>query len=94
MKIYISGKVTDNDFAEESFKAAEDLMKAKYNATVINPYKVCRELPVLEHSEYMKVCFALMDICDAAYFIEDWMESCGASQEMGYAIAKGMEIYF
>ena len=93
MKIYISGAISKNEFAEEEFKAAEDAVKAKFNATVINPYLVLSQLPKLEHAEYMKVCFAMMDICDAVYFIDGWEESTGSSQEMGYAIAKGMKIY-
>lgn len=94
MKVYISGSISKNEFAEEDFKAAEDAVKAKFDATVINPYLICSQLPKLQHEEYMKICFAMMDICDAVYFIEGWEESTGASQEMGYAIAKGKKIYY
>ena len=94
MKIYISGAISKNEYAEEAFRSAEDLVKVKFKAVAINPYEVLKELPKLEHAEYMKICFAMMDICDAVYFIEGWEESTGASQEMGYAIAKGMKIYY
>lgn len=94
MRIYVSGKITGNKYAEEQFKAAEDYLKEKYQATVINPFRVNRELPNLEHDEYMKMSFAEMDLCDTIYFMENWRESCGASQEMGYAIAKRKRIWF
>lgn len=91
-RIYISGKITGQENPELEFEATEQFVKAKYKAQVINPYKVHKELPELKHEEYMRLCFAEIDISDAVYFMENWKESCGASQEMGYAIAKGKEI--
>lgn len=95
MKIYISGKITDNDHAGSDFYKAEcELLKQFPDAKIINPYLVGNELPELSHSEYMKVCLALLDICDMVYFLKSWEDSRGANQEMGYALAKDMRISF
>ena len=44
----------------------------------------------LEHREYMHVAFALLDLADYIFMIPGWETSCGASQEYGYAKAKGI----
>ena len=92
--IYISGKITGNDYAEDMFKTTEDYLSRKYDEMIINPYRVNAQLPKLSHDEYMQICFSMIDLCNKVYFMENWRESCGASQEMGYAIAKGKIILF
>lgn len=38
-----------------------------------------------EHSDYMHVCFAMIDVCDAVYMQKDWRDSKGARMELQYA---------
>jgi len=94
MKIYISGAITGTTDYEERFAEAEEKLKAA-GYEVINPAKVGKMLPEnTTHEEYMKMSFALMDICEAVYFMPGWQQSRGANQEYGYAIAKSMARYF
>lgn len=92
--IYISGKITGNADAEETFRAAEEYLKDRYHEPVINPFKVNAQLPKLEHAEYMHMSFAMLDLCNKVYFLSSWKDSCGASQEMGYAVAKKKILLF
>ena len=95
MRIYISGKITGCEEASEAFEKAEELIKERYGTCqIINPYRVHKELPELKHEEYMRLCFAEIEISDAVFFMANWKRSCGASQEMGYALAKRKIILF
>lgn len=93
MKIYIAGKITNDPNFQRKFADAERKL-TEQNVEVINPAKISSALPQLTHREYMSISFILIDTADAVAFLPDWEESCGASQEMGYAIARGKEIYF
>ena len=46
------------------------------------------------HEDYMKISFALLDMCKTIYMLDGWKDSCGACQEYGYALAKGYSILF
>ncbi|MBE5846219.1 MAG: DUF4406 domain-containing protein [Lachnospiraceae bacterium] len=94
MRIYISGAITGTTDYEERFREAEKkLIKAGHK--VINPVKVNGVMPDgATHEDYMTMSFAMMDICDAVYFMPGWQQSRGANQEYGYAIAKNMPRYF
>jgi hypothetical protein len=84
--LYISGAVTGTQDAEERFrKTEEEFTKAGYK--VLNPQKMCATLPELEHGEYMKLCFVLLDMCNYFHQIPGWENSRGANQEYGYALA-------
>ena len=90
MKIYIAGKITGKEDYKTDFKAAEERL-TKQGHTVMNP----SFLPEgFEHSEYLHICKAMIDVCDAVYFLPTWTDSKGAHLEMGYAVAKGKEIIF
>ena len=90
MKIYIAGKITGKEDYKTDFKAAEERL-TKQGHTVMNP----SFLPEgFEHSEYLHICKAMIDVCDAVYFLPTWADSKGAHLEMGYAKAKGKEIIF
>jgi hypothetical protein len=96
MKIYISGAITSNPNYKEDFENAEDYLNKKYpNAEIINPALVNSFLPKsTTHTEYMRMCFVMLDMADAIYMLPTWRESYGASQEYGYALAKDKVILF
>lgn len=95
MRIYISGGITGVENARQKFAEAEENLKRLFpGSQVLNPFLVNEQLPELHHSEYMKMSFCELDLCDAVYFLDNWKESRGANQEMGYAIAKGKKILF
>ena len=90
MKIYISGAITNNPNYKEDFERAADYLQREYpNAEIINPALVNSFLPKsTTHEEYMRMSFCMLDMADAIFMIDGWQESCGASQEYGYALAK------
>ena len=94
MKIYISGAITGTDDYMERFEKAEkELTEQGYS--VINPAKVNAQLPEdTTDEEYMKMCFCMLDICEAIFMIQGWSKSRGAIREYGYALAKDMIIMY
>lgn len=80
MKIYIAGKITgDPGYREKFRKAAEEL--GKWGYTALSP----AELPEgMATADYMRICFAMIDVADAVVFLPDAAESAGARLEMAY----------
>ena len=96
MKIYISGGITNVPNFMERFAEAEKRLRNAYpKAEVINPALVNSNLPKsTTHEQYMKMSFLMLDMAYYVYMLNNWRESCGASQEYGYALAKGKVIMF
>ena len=94
MKIYISGAITGtNDYMERFAKAEKELTEQGYS--VVNPAKVNAQLPEdTSYEEYMKMCFFMLDMCEAIFVLQGWSKSCGANRELGYAMAKDMIIMY
>lgn len=94
MRLYISGPITGTADYMERFEEAENRLK-KQGYSVINPAKFNAVLPVdTSYEEFMNIDFALLDMCGAVYMLDGWEKSCGANREYGYALAKGMWIFF
>ena len=96
MKIYISGAITNNPNYKEDFERAEDYLQREYpSAEIINPALVNSHLPKsTTHEEYMRMSFCMLDMADSIFMIYGWQKSCGASQELGYAIARDKVLLF
>jgi len=90
MKIYIAGKITDNPNYMEQFSIAESFLKQKGHA-VMNPTILP---PGFEHHEYMKICFSMIDACEAVYMLDNWRDSKGATMEYKYAMANDKTMMF
>ena len=90
MKIYISGKITGIRYYKQVFSAAEKtLLQDGHN--VMNP----AILPIgFSWDEYMHVCYAMIDVCDAVYMLKNWTSSKGASAEYTYALKLNKLIIF
>lgn len=88
MKIYIAGKITGLDNYKELFdKKEKELLEQGHK--VLNP----TILPEgFEYSEYMNICFAMIDVCEKVYLLNNYENSKGACMELGYAIAKGKQL--
>ena len=80
MKIYIAGKITgDPEYREKFGRAAEELRGMGH--IVLNP----AELPEgMLPADYMRVCFAMIDVADAVCLLDDWSDSWGAILEEKY----------
>jgi hypothetical protein len=83
MLIYISGAISNDPDYRNKFAKAEKYLTDKGHE-VINPAKVAESLPELKYEQYMHIDEALIDICDAVYFLKDWGQSKGAREEYAY----------
>ena len=90
MKVYIAGKITGNPDYKQQFAEAEKKLRAQGHTTM-NP----AVLPDgFEHSEYMQICFSMIDVCDAVFFLDNWRDSIGATMERDYAESIGKVLMF
>lgn len=63
----------------------------KKGYTVINP----TVLPIgLEYEDYLHINFAMIDVCDEVYFLDNWQDSPGAKNEHNYAKRKDKQLIF
>lgn len=80
MKVYIAGKITGDPGYRDKFAAAEIQLGWKGH-TVLNP----AELPSgMSREDYMRICFAMIDVADAVVFLPDAADSAGARLERAY----------
>lgn len=88
-KIYIAGKITgDPNYQLKFIRARQHLTKEGY--TVLTP----AVLPEgMTKADYMKICFAMIDVADAVAFLPDYLDSQGAMVEMAYCQYIGKEIF-
>jgi hypothetical protein len=90
MKIYIAGKITDNPDYKKQFAEIEKSLQDQGHVTMnpaILPYG-------FEHYEYMKICFSMIDVCEAVCLLNNWHESKGATMEFDHAVANGKTIIY
>jgi hypothetical protein len=90
-KIYIAGKITGYRHYRKKFIKAEKELKER-GAIVMNP----AALPPrgFTHDQYMHICFSMIDVCEAVFFLENWPESPGAMKEFNYSKVKRKEILY
>lgn len=92
MKIYISGKITDNANYTEEFSKAEKILKETFpGATIINPAEVL--LPNLcDWDDYMVICLRLLDKATHIYMLDNWVQSRGACTEHLHALENDIKV--
>ena len=94
MKIYIAGKITGMERAETvaKFEKARAALAAQgHSVFVPTVLPECDDVP---HEDYLHICFAMIDICDAIYMLSDWQQSIGARHECQYAADWGKRILY
>jgi hypothetical protein len=91
IKIYIASKITgEEETYRDKFTAKEkELQEMGY--IVMNPAVL--PYPGFEHSEYMHICKAMIDVCDMILLFGNWKDSDGANQEFAYALQNGKGIW-
>ena len=94
MKIYVAGKISGlekKDIDEKFEKAKADLICKGHSVFIPSVLPAYDDVP---HEDYMHVCYAMIDICDAVYMLSDWQQSKGARQELQYAADTRKEIAY
>lgn len=80
MKAYIAGKISGDPRYHEKFNIAQQALEYE-DFTVLNP----ADLPEgMRPADYMKICFAMIDVADVVAFLPDWDQSRGARLEHDY----------
>ena len=94
MKVYISGKITGLEKSavlSKFYASAKALKKDGY--TVMSPAVLVLN-EGFDHADYMHICYAMIDVCDAVYMQKDWQNSQGAQMERDYAEERQKPIIF
>ena len=89
--VYIAGKISGFMNYQQKFDEAVWKLRKKGYEKILNP---CCLPKNLDYEQYMPVCFAMIDISDAVFFLNNWEDSDGAKREMSYALAKKKEIMY
>lgn len=90
MKIYIAGKIVGEDNYLEKFKNVQEKLEGEGHL-IMNPTILPKGF---EWDEYMKICYSMIDVCDAVYLLNNWKNSKGATLEREYAINKNKLIKY
>ena len=92
MRVYISGGITGVPDYKENFYNAEAKLK-DLGYSVINPSNINDMLPDdFTYNEYMKLDYAMLDLCDTIYLIPGWNKSKGSKLELERALSQKMKI--
>ena len=80
--VYLSGKMTGlPDFGRAIFHDAQKRLEAM-GYRILNP----AWMPLgMDYEQYMRVDFAMLDICDMIVLLPNWTDSKGAKAELAYA---------
>ena len=90
MKAYIAGKITGDSTYREKFQRAQKALEGE-GFIVLNP----AELPEgMLASDYMRICFAMMECADVVAFLPDYDQSRGARLEFDWCQYTGKQTMF
>lgn len=79
-KVYLAGKITGCDEYKENFERYREHLE-ELGYTVLDPSALPENMT---REDYMKICFAMIDVAEKVYFQPNWRESEGAKLEMEY----------
>lgn len=78
--VYIAGPITGVENYWESFDEAEEQVTG-LGCIVLTPSRLPEGM---ENTQYMRICFAMIDSADAVLFLPGWGRSEGATIEHAY----------
>lgn len=80
-KVYIAGKITGDPDYQEKFLKAAGFVQYVGKDIPLNP----ATLPLgMWLADYMRICFAMIDVADVVVFLPDYQDSDGAWLEFLY----------
>lgn len=91
MRIYIAGPISGHLNYRKKFNAAEKLLQ-EAGHVVINPAFLPCGLG--DNEDYMHICYAMIDKCDAVFMLYDWRYSKGAKCEHEYAKKENKQVFY
>lgn len=94
MKIYIAGKITGEDENAVFNKFASAKVRLENSGELVMSPHVLLEDRGFEHGDYMHICYAMIDVCDAIFVLKDWQKSKGARMELQYACDHQKRIFY
>ena len=80
MKLYIAGKITGDKEYFHKFNRMELEIKARGHI----PLNPAWNPKGMSRADYMRLCFAMIDVADWVIFLKDWKDSPGARLERAY----------
>lgn len=88
MKVFISGRITDDSSYKKKFDYAAASIERKIgNSVILNP----ATLPAgLTEKDYMRICIAMLEAADVAVFLPSWELSSGSKAERAMAEKLGI----
>lgn len=87
-KVYIAGKITGDCEYREKFERAAELLR-RQGHVVLNPAVLPEGMSA---ADYMRICFAMIDVADRVALLPGWRESHGALLERKYCAYIGKEL--
>lgn len=90
LKIYIAGPITGTEDYKERFAKAEKYL-GRLGAIPMHSASLPQGF---SHSEYLYICFSMIEVCDAVYFLDGYSESEGALKEFHYASIKKKQLLY
>lgn len=80
LKVYIAGQITGlKNYKDKFNKASKAYSTAGFS--VLNPATLP---PNMSRSDYMRICFAMIDTADIVIFLDNFRQSDGARLEYNY----------
>ena len=94
-RVYISGKMRGMDEAESrsKFETAQKRLEAD-NCIVINPWNINHGVFTNEWEDFIIEDLWYLKQCDAVYFLDNYIYSCGAMVEYWFAKGRRMTMLF
>lgn len=88
--VYLAGKITGDPFYRSKFYDAQKKLE-EGGFIVLNPALLPSE--GFTYEAYIRMSSAMLDECEAACFLSDWIDSNGAIYEYGKATAAGKRVF-